>query len=171
MTPEDVAQRLSRARPGYQLISYREVALPLFKVDVEMLVLEKKDIPPIQEYVLRSVKAGLTATADIAGFLGIDESIVRTASALLLSSDNLVLAGGAEADRRHRLSLTRKGRATAVDTEQTQAVEVTLPVWIDGLTRTVISITAKRPQLVPCEPSRVTRARRNLSVAAQAAGA
>ncbi len=143
MTAEDVARHLAGARSGYQLVSYREVALPLFKVDLELLVLEKKQIPPIQEYVLRAVNAGLTDTADIAGLLGIDESIVRTASALLLSSDNLVLAGGGSGDRAHRLTLTNKGRTTAAETEQTQAVEVSLPVWIDGLTRKVLSVTAK----------------------------
>jgi hypothetical protein len=143
MTAEDVARHLAGARSGYQLVSYREIALPLFKVDLELLVLEKKKIPPIQEYVLRAVNSGLTDTADIAGLLGIDESIVRTASALLLSSDNLVLAGGGSGDRAHRLTLTSKGRDTAVETEQTQAVEVSLPVWIDGLTRKVLSVTAK----------------------------
>ncbi len=78
MTAEETARRLAGARSGYQLVSYREVALPLFKVDLELLVLEKKDLPPIQEYVLRAVGEGLSGTAEIAGLLGIEESIVRT---------------------------------------------------------------------------------------------
>ena len=104
MTAEETARRLAGARSGYQLVSYREVALPLFKVDLELLVLEKKDLPPIQEYVLRAVGEGLSGTAEIAGLLGIEESIVRTTAATLLSSDNLVLAGGADGDRTHRLT-------------------------------------------------------------------
>jgi hypothetical protein len=143
MTAEETARRLAGARSGYQLVSYREVALPLFKVDLELLVLEKKDLPPIQEYVLRAVGEGLSGTTEIAGLLGIEESIVRTTAATLLSSDNLVLAGGADGDRTHRLALTTKGRNTAVEAAQVQAVEVNLPVWIDGLTRKVLSVTAR----------------------------
>jgi hypothetical protein len=143
MTAEETARHLAGARSGYQLISYREVALPLFKVDLELLVLEKKPLPPIQEYVLRAVDEGLSGTAAIAGLLGIEESIVRTTAAVLLSSDNLVLAGGADGDRTHRLRLTTKGRSTAADAAQVQAVEVSLPVWIDGLTRKVLSVTAR----------------------------
>jgi hypothetical protein len=143
VTAEETARRLAGARSGYQLVSYREVALPLFKVDLEMLVLEKKDLPPIQEYVLPAVAEGLSGTSEIAGLLGIEESIVRTAAATLLSSDNLVLAGGADGDRAHRLTLTTKGRNTAADAAQVQAVEVNLPVWIDGLTRKVLSVTAR----------------------------
>lgn len=143
MTAEEIARRLAGARSGYQLVSYREVALPLFKVDLELLVLEKKPLPPIQEYVLRAVNQGLTDTQAIAGLLGIDETIVRTNASILLASDNLTMAGGQHGDRTHRLALTNKGRSTAVEAAQVQAVEVSLPVWIDGLTRKVLSVTAK----------------------------
>jgi hypothetical protein len=149
MTAEQTARHLASARTGYQLVSYREVALPLFKVDLELLVLEKKDLPPIQEYTLRAVAEGLNHTAHIAGLLGIDEALVRTSAATLLSSDNLVLTGGSDGDRTHRLKLTEKGRDAASKAQQVQAVEVHLPVWVDGLTRRVISVTARGRQWFP----------------------
>lgn len=143
MTPEETARHLAGARSGYQLVSYREIALPLFKVELELLILEKKQLPPIEEYVLRAVSQGLTDTADIAGLLGIEESIVRTTTAALLSTDNLKLGGGPDGDRAHRLKLTSKGCDTATEAALVQAVEMTLPVWIDGLTRKVISVRGR----------------------------
>ncbi|MEA2275256.1 MAG: hypothetical protein QOC78_216 [Solirubrobacteraceae bacterium] len=149
MTAEEIAQRFASARPGYQLVSYREVALPLFKIDLGVLVLEKKDLLPIPEFVLRSVDAGITETSDIAGLLGIDDAIVRTAAAQLISDDNLVLAGRAANDRRQQLKITQKGRAAAIEAAYVQPIETTLPVWVDGLTRQVLSVTGKGRQWFP----------------------
>jgi len=149
VTAEEVARRFAGARPGYQLVSYREVALPLFKVELELLVLEKKRLPPIQEFVLRGVADGLTDTTSIAGLLGIDEPIVRTAAAQLVSDDNLVLGLGGHGDGRQRLRITEKGRVAAVEAAYVQPVEITLPVWVDGLTRRVLSVTGKGRQWFP----------------------
>lgn len=143
MNAEQVARRFASARPGARLISYREVALPLFQVELELLILERKELPPIQEHVLRAVDAGLVELDDIAGLLGIAVAVVRDAAAELLGADCLVLAGG-EGDRRHRLSLTAKGRRTAHEAAVTQPVEIKLPVWVDGLTRQVLSVRGRR---------------------------
>jgi hypothetical protein len=134
---EEVARRFANARPGYQLVDYHAVALPLFQVEVEMVVLDRKNLPPIQEFVLRTVAAGFSETEEIAGFLGIEETVVRTATAELLAGDDLVLGGGI-INRRHRLKLTAKGQKTVTDVEQVQAVDVTHAIWIDGLTRQVL---------------------------------
>ena len=90
MTAEDVARRLAAARSGYQLVSYREVALPLFKVDLELLVLEKKKLPPIQEYVLRAVERGLTDTAASPACSASRRRSCEHERRVLLSTDNLV---------------------------------------------------------------------------------
>jgi len=145
MNVEETVQELARSAPsGSELISYREVALPLFRVDVDLLVLDQKPLPPIQEHVLRAVEVGLYNTEEIADFLGIDSSVVRSTVAELLSSDDLILTGGSGDDHVHRLKLTTKGRHTAREASQVQAVETTLQVWVDGLTRQVLSISKDR---------------------------
>lgn len=63
MNAEEVAQRLATARPGYQLVSYREVALPLFKIDLDLLVLEKKQLPPSKNLSCEPLSAGLPIPA------------------------------------------------------------------------------------------------------------
>src|SRR4051794_22964191 len=107
MKAENVARRLANARSGASLVADREVALPLFKVDCELLVLDTKDVPPIQEFVLRAVDAGLTDIDQIAGLLGLEHGVVLGAAAELLRSEALRMASSAE-DRRHRLQLTGK---------------------------------------------------------------
>ncbi len=135
----DIVRRYASARPGYDLVSYREVALPLFQITVEMLVLEKKDIPPIQEFVLRAVDAGLADLPSVSGLLGVDEAVARGATLELLRSDNLVLAGGHAG--MHVLQLTNKGAETAKTASHVQAIEVEQAVYVDGLTRKVVSVT------------------------------
>src|SRR4051812_30182480 len=110
MNAADVARRYANARSGASLIAYREVALPLFRVDCELLVLQRKPVPPIQEFVLRAIQAGLRDPGDIAGLLGVDHPIVLGAAAELLRSEALALAPDDEGvDRSNRLQLTEKG--------------------------------------------------------------
>lgn len=149
MNAEEIAHRYARLHSGYRLVSYREVALPLFKIQVDLLILEDKPLPPIEEFVLRSVEMGLTDVGDIAGFLGIERSIVLSSAAELLRQESLVTAGGAEGDRKQRLKVTELGKATAAEASQVQAREISIPVFIDGLTRSVLSIAGKGRQWFP----------------------
>jgi hypothetical protein len=146
---EEIVERIARQRSDLELVSYREVALPVFKVELDLLVLETKALPPIQEYVLRAVDLGLGAVEQIAGLLGIGEQVVQGAAAELISSDNLVLVGGFHPGDSRGLKLTDKGAQTAAEASQVQAVEVSLPVFVDGLTRKVLAVTDRRRRWFP----------------------
>jgi len=147
-TDAELVRRLAQDRPGYELVSYRDVALPLFQVTIQVLVLEEKAIPPIQEFVLRSVGKGLGDLGSIAGVLGLDEHLVRTSALDLMGSDDLVLKGDGDSSRLS-LALTNKGAKTASTAEQTQAIETELVVYVDGLTRQVVSVTGKGLRAFP----------------------
>lgn len=136
------------ARPGFDLVSYREVALPLYAVSLDILVLDEKPLPPIQEFVLRSVDAGLSDVGAISGFLGIDDRVAVRAAAELMHTDDVVLSGSAD-DRRHRLTLTPKGRATLTAANIVQPVETEVTVFIDGLTRRILAASPRRIQAFP----------------------
>jgi hypothetical protein len=148
MSGAEAARLYAHSRTGHQLVSYREVALPLFRVECEMLVLETKPLAPIAEYVLRSVQMGLDDLPALAGFLGIDQALAKDAAADLLGQGDLVLIGGADGPE-HRLALTDKGRGTAEQAAAVQAVEVPVPVFIDGLTREVLSVSARAIDAFP----------------------
>jgi len=145
MDAAEIAQRHARQRPGYELVSYREVALPLFRCELSAVVTEQKPIPPVQEFVLRAVAMGLRRHEEIAGLLGLEMDIARDAAVQLMRNDELALApaqgSGAGA---HALTLTTKGRTTAADLVQSRLIETEMSVYIDGLTREVVAVVAGR---------------------------
>ena len=107
---DPAAIRAFDERAGYELVSYREVALPVFLLSIDVLVLDERPLPPIQEFVLGTVETGLDQVASIAGLLGIDESVVVSSASDLQMDDSVFLSSGP--DGRHRLELTHKGRDT-----------------------------------------------------------
>jgi hypothetical protein len=111
-------------------------------------VLDEKPLPPIQEFVLRSMDAGLSDVASISGVLGIDEPVVTRAAAELMHTDDVVLSGGTE-DRRHRLILTPKGIETLNVAKVIQPIETEVTIFIDGLTRRALAATPRRLQAFP----------------------
>ena len=68
---EDIARRFEK-RNGFELIDYAPVALPLFRLTIDAVTMVHHGIPPIKEFVMRSLRSGLTHREDIAGFLGLD---------------------------------------------------------------------------------------------------
>lgn len=55
-------------RPGFDLVSCQEVGLPVYKVTVDVLTQIRKPIPPIEEFVLKSIDAGLSSEEEVANF-------------------------------------------------------------------------------------------------------
>lgn len=75
MNASDVARRFER-RPGYDLIDYAEVALPLYRLTVDSITMVHHGIPPIKEFVMRCLAKHLLTAEEISGFLGIDATTV-----------------------------------------------------------------------------------------------
>lgn len=146
MDSADVARRFARQRPGYELVSYREVALPLFRCELSAMVAELKAIAPVHEFVLRAVSGGLRRHDEIAGVLGLDEDIARAAAVQLMRDDDLVLLGGNDgaAEGSSGLALTAKGRRTVSELVQSTLVETEMSVYVDGLTREVVAVVGLR---------------------------
>lgn len=136
MTPEEIARRFSR-RSGFRLVSYQPVALPLFRVTLKVLTVVRKEIPPIQEFVLKAIDAGLTMPQDLAGFLGLEQSIVNAGITSLMDSDDVVLSV-VEGSRSQFLALTNKGKDTLEKAATITTEVMRVRVDVDGLTRTVM---------------------------------
>jgi hypothetical protein len=102
MNPSDVARRFER-RYGYDLIDYAEVALPLYRLTVDAITMIHHDIPPIKEFVMRSIAIGLDTAAKIGGFLGIDNTIVSATLGQL--KDDRYATGSEETE----IALTARG--------------------------------------------------------------
>jgi hypothetical protein len=90
MTPlEEIVERYSAARPGFRLLRCDEAALPFFWLTLDAVVQEKKRLPPLHEYVMRTIYAGHDTVAAIAGFLGVEASLVERVAADLWEYDYL----------------------------------------------------------------------------------
>lgn len=108
MHDDAVLQRLANARPGMRLVAHREAAIPIFRLTLDVVIEENKPVPPIEEYVLKALAAGLTSIDSVAGFLGIERRLVEVAVHDLWGRDDIDLSGGV-------LSLTPSGKQSLED--------------------------------------------------------
>lgn len=131
---EAIIDRHSR-RPGYVLLSYREVALPFWKVPLRCRVLRRKPIPAIDEFVLRAISAGLRTDVEVANFLGLPGRVVESTMGSLVSAGHLSPTL-AEADHFVGFGLTLRGKAAVGQLVEEVPEERTLELGFDGLTRT-----------------------------------
>lgn len=132
MTPQEnstLRRRFASARPGRELITIIEAALPVSTVHVDVLGQERKDIPLAEEFVIRLLDAGIEEVDDMAGFLGLDRDQVETAVAEQYSAGNILFKGTPR-----RLALTPRGSAAVLDAKAIQPVDVSLPLTFDRLT-------------------------------------
>ncbi|WP_226697100.1 phospholipase D-like domain-containing protein [Qipengyuania flava] len=137
MTPEEIAQEYDD-RAGFSLVDYMEVGLPVFRLVSIVLTLQPKAYSPIEEFVLRSVEAGLADPADIAGFLGIADTVVEGAASSLYQGDELnVLQDGS-------LALTPKSKEILSHERLIVPRDQSLVFFYDGLTKRPIGFDEYR---------------------------
>ena len=75
-SPATTARRFAGHRPGFELIHYEAVGLPYYRLVLDA-VIQQRNIGPIEEFVLRSVEAGLDEIDDITGLLGVERALVE----------------------------------------------------------------------------------------------
>lgn len=90
----DPLRRLANARPGMELVAHHEVAVPLYTLTLDVIVEEQKQVPPIEEYVLRSMDAGMDSIDRVCQFLGLERRLVEVAVHDLWQRDNVDVVGG-----------------------------------------------------------------------------
>ena len=133
MTHEETAARFDN-RAGYKLIAYGSVGLPLYRLTAVALCLAKKNLDPIEEFILRSVMAGADCLEQVSGLLGLDTSVIESYMVDFIRKECLRVLPPGTAGRR-QIELTTKGKALAQDEETIVPVEQTVVFFVDGLTR------------------------------------
>ncbi len=128
MDPDEVAH-LFDERPGYRVVDFQEVGLPIYRLVSIVLTLQPKAYSPIEEFVLRSVEAGLDRVPDVAGFLGVNEQIVEGTATSLIKDDDIVV------DPEGRIFLTPKSQRVLLGEQLIRPREQSLVFYFDGLTR------------------------------------
>jgi hypothetical protein len=131
MMPESIARRYAH-RPGFKLVAYAEVVLPIYRLRVRVITLDHKSIPPIEEFLLKCIKAEINSIADIGSFLGLTEKVVRAGLTNLLCSEDILPV---VASRGHHFKLTQKGENTICNAEVVTPEEHEIPIHFDCLLR------------------------------------
>lgn len=128
MTPDEVAKRLDN-RAGYELITFREVGLPIFWIHATALLLERQDRSCIEEFTLRALSSGLDTSEQIQGLLGLPAKIVDTTLADLVRQE--AIRTSAEG----HLLLTDRGAQLVGESEMLCPSKQTIWFPFDGLLR------------------------------------
>lgn len=136
---EDIARRHSQ-RQGYRLVHYRGVGLPHYYLRLRVVVMQEKELPPISEFVMKAIEAGLVDLADISGFLGLEGPLVEAAMIELRRSEEIDLQSLASGGQQ-RWTLTEKGRRTLQNAKRVAPEETSIGVYYDGLLRQVVQVS------------------------------
>jgi hypothetical protein len=130
-----LALRYHNTRPGLELIQIVDAALPVARITAEVLAQDSKDLPLMEEFVLRLVDRKVTSARGIAGLLGLPENMVDRTVAVLFGSDDLRWARPRPADTAGSpgLRLTDKGHLTAQKAAAVAPVRVNQPLVYDQM--------------------------------------
>lgn len=137
MTPEETA-KFHADRPGFDLIDYAEVGLPIIKVYIVASLLLHTPLPPIFEFVLRCVRLNISTCDSIAACLGIPARMVQQALQSLHRAEEIDFVPNQPAGN-ETFVLTRRGERTVASLVQIVPEQETLPIYFDGLTRKPIA--------------------------------
>ncbi|OQY53964.1 MAG: hypothetical protein B6247_13450 [Candidatus Parabeggiatoa sp. nov. 2] len=129
--PEEIARRYDN-RAGYDLVSWRKVGLPVYKITVHALIQLHKSIPPIEEFVLKTIKAGLSSEQEIGGLLGLEFVLVREAIINLRTSEDIDLIAP-DPSSKQVWKLTLKGERTLRNLKIVVPQARTFTIHFDGL--------------------------------------
>jgi DNA-binding MarR family transcriptional regulator len=126
-------------REGCRFIGYQSVGIAVFSMNVRVLVLEQRPVPPMAEFLLRFMLEDIGELQTLAALLGLDQSIVRNCL-IDLRRDELIDVADGDADN-IRCVLTERGREAAQSLRQNVMQELTLPnVIYHGLLHQSVSV-------------------------------
>lgn len=122
-----IRRRFGDHRPGLQLISVVDAAVPVTILRVDVLAQERKPLPLLDEFILRFVHAEVRDIDEIAALLGLQRVQVVNTVADQISSNNLTRSWDG------RLYLTAVGLEAARNLAAVQPVLTQLNVPFDRL--------------------------------------
>jgi hypothetical protein len=145
MTPEEVAARHNKLL-GFRLVDYHSVALPLWLITFDALVIAEKKLPVVDEFILRAVERQVNSVADLAGFLGLSEKLILRRIGTLISSDYIASVPQTESAASY-LKLTPRGLAIVHDAARTPPRREKLVLAYDAIARQPIAGRMARESL------------------------
>ena len=130
------------SKPGFKLIDCLQVALPVFVIPIEAIVIASKPLGLVNEFVLRSIAEGINTLPELSGFLGLDEVFMKKRLCELITSD--LVSYGATQEGQPLAQLTIKGIEAVKNTALVQPVRESFWLAIDGITRNPLAVRRDR---------------------------
>ena len=118
ITSTATASRFATCRPGYRLLRCEDAALPFSVITATALLQVRRSMPPIEEFVLRSIENGVATQDGITELLGLDGDLVAKTLTRMWQADLIDTPGNSNG---RGLTLTPRGRAAITE------LSVTLP--------------------------------------------
>lgn len=126
----DVVAEQHQKMDGMPLIDYLPIGLPIYLLSVDSLIAEKRNLMPVEEFVLKAVQAGVRSSADVVGILGLgSEYGTKVVESL---SDDEYLA------QTPHLALRPKGVAVLSEAGERQIYEKAISLAWNPLTQIVV---------------------------------
>ncbi len=128
---DEIAQRYS-SHDGQPLVDYLPALIPCQLLTVDVLAVERRELPSPVEFVLKTCDVGLDTSQEIAAFLGFSE---RFMDILIeqMKSDEMVVIG-----IDGRISLLRRGKEALQQNGDCVHIDKTIFVMWDPITETPI---------------------------------
>lgn len=133
MTPEDIAARYNKL-PGFRLVDYHSVALPLWLITFDALVIAERNQPVADEFILRAIEHQVNTVSDLAGFLGLSEKLVLRRLGALIGSDLVSSQPGSDRASAN-LRLTARGLEVVRNAARTPPRREKLTLAYDAIAR------------------------------------
>jgi hypothetical protein len=116
-------------KPGYRVIQYGDVGIPVWSVAISALAQEPRKLDPVAEFCLKAILRGANSLDDVSGLLGIERSLTANAVTSLIQDECVVVDTG------ETLSLTKKGRLAQSESAIRRPVELRRNLLYDGWLR------------------------------------
>ncbi|WP_420346169.1 hypothetical protein [Pelagibius sp.] len=133
MTPEEIAQKYEN-RPGFQLVDYAEVGLPIYRLWIDVVSLERRELPSVQEFILRLLESGVGDAPTVSGILGLDGRVFELSINALFSKMWIAEEG------RNIYAMTKKGRDVLEEGADISPQDETIAIDFDGITREPVNL-------------------------------
>lgn len=119
-------------RAGYRLADIAEMGIPVYSLNVQVLTLAHKRLPPIEEFLLRCLSLKISTVEEISQYLGLTREVLKPAFANLAQTENIALTAHLGLQS---WSLTKKGQTTLQAAEIVAPEERTFSIHFDAVLR------------------------------------
>jgi len=120
--------------PGYLLVAWYDAAFPAYELYLRARLMVEEPLPPIPQFILRAVDAGMNHVDEVSAVLGLQFGIVAAAVDELEREGCIVILTGTHKKEQTKLVTTTRGRQLLADLVMRLPREDNLNLCLDALT-------------------------------------